>query len=84
MPIFLGKPERTIVDVVSKRFNTPLEKIICIGDRLYTDIAVGINAGIEYICVLTGETTQDDLKTTKFNPTYIFDSIKNIYEELVK
>lgn len=83
-PEFLGKPERTIVDVVSKRFDTPLKNIVCVGDRLYTDIAVGINAGIDSICVLTGEATREDLETTSFKPTYIFDSIKNLYEELVR
>lgn len=55
MPQFLGKPERTMVDAVSKEWNMPVENIACVGDRLYTDIAVGINAGATSICVLTGE-----------------------------
>lgn len=81
-PVFLGKPKRTIVDVVSKRFNTPLEQIVCVGDRLYTDIAVGINAGVDTVCVFTGEAQPNDIKTTQYKPTYIFNSIGELYEAI--
>lgn len=82
MPIFLGKPERTIVDVVSKRYGIDYDKIVCVGDRLYTDIAVGINAGVDTVCVLTGEATKKDIVTTPFKPTYVFDTIKDLYKSI--
>lgn len=81
-PLFLGKPERTIVDSVSKKWNVPISQIACVGDRLYTDIAVGINAGATSICVLTGEAKKEDLATTEFAPDYYFDSIKELNEAL--
>lgn len=77
-PQFLGKPERTIVDVVSQRFHVPIEKIVCVGDRLYTDIAVGINAGADTVCVFTGEAKWEDIQNSPFKPTYFFDSIKDL------
>jgi NagD protein len=83
MPLFLGKPERTMVDAVSKEWNMPVEKIACVGDRLYTDIAVGINAGATSICVLTGEATKDEIEHTEFKPDYCFDSIKELYQALL-
>lgn len=83
MPQFLGKPERTMVDAVAKEWNTPIDKIACVGDRLYTDIAVGINAGATSICVLTGEATMDEVSTTEFKPDYCFNSIKELYEALL-
>lgn len=83
MPQFLGKPERTMVDAVSKEWNIPVEKIACVGDRLYTDIAVGINAGATSICVLTGEATMKEISQSKFKPDYCFDSIKELYEALL-
>lgn len=83
MPKFLGKPERTMVDAVSKEWNMPLEKIACVGDRLYTDIAVGINAGATSICVLTGEATKEEIENTEFKPDYCFDSIKELYQALL-
>lgn len=83
MPQFLGKPERTMVDAVSKEWNMPVENIACVGDRLYTDIAVGINAGATSICVLTGEATKEEIKKSEFKPDYCFDSIKELYEALL-
>jgi NagD protein len=43
-----------------------------IGDRLYTDIALGAAAGIPTILVLSGETQQEDLATSSYQPTYVF------------
>ena len=83
MPQFLGKPERTMVDAVCNEWNMPVEKIACVGDRLYTDIAVGINAGATSICVLTGEATMEEIKTSEYRPDYCFDSIKDLYEALL-
>ena len=81
-PIYIGKPKREMVDIVSKIENTPLDKIAIIGDRLYTDIACGINAGIISICVLTGETKKEDIEKSEYRPTYVVDSINDIYETL--
>lgn len=81
-PLFLGKPRKTIVDVAMKRFNIHLDEIVCVGDRLYTDIALGINAGTETVCVFTGEAALDDLKNTPFKPTFYFESIHGLYEAI--
>lgn len=83
MPIFLGKPERTMVDAVSKEWNIPVGRIACVGDRLYTDIAVGINAGATSICVLTGEATKEEIDQSEFKPDYTFDTIKDLYLSLL-
>lgn len=82
-PLFLGKPERTIVDAVSKQWNIPIEDIACVGDRLYTDVAVGINAGATSICVLTGEATREEIAVSEFKPDYCFDSINDLYLALI-
>lgn len=79
IPQFLGKPERTMVDSVSAEWNVPVSQIACIGDRLYTDIAVGINAGATTICVLTGEATKEEIAMSKFKPDYCFDTIRELY-----
>lgn len=79
LPLFLGKPERTMVDAVSKEWGVPFDKIACVGDRLYTDIAVGINAKVTSICVLTGEATLEEIATSDFKPDFVFDTIKDLY-----
>lgn len=83
IPQFLGKPERTMVDAVSKSWGIPIEEIACVGDRLYTDIAVGINAGATSICVLTGEATLEEIENSQYKPNYCFDSIRELYEALL-
>lgn len=82
-PLFLGKPARAMVDAVSKVWNMPIEKIACVGDRLYTDIAIGINAGATSICVLTGEANQNEIAQSQFKPDYCFDSIMELYQALL-
>ena len=39
-----------------------------IGDRIYTDIKSGLNAGIYTILVLSGETTQEILDASEEKP----------------
>ena len=59
-----------------------LHHIKSIGDRLYTDIACGVNAGITSIFVLSGEGTVDDIKKWNVTPDYIYDNIKTLYEDM--
>lgn len=72
-----------MVDAVSKDWGISVEKIACVGDRLYTDIAVGINAGAISVCVLTGEATIDEIERSEYKPDYCFNSIKELYEALL-
>ena len=82
MPVFFGKPKREMVDAVSSEWNIPNEYIACIGDRLYTDIAVAVNAGAVSVCVLTGEASRDEISASELKPDYCFESIMNVYEVL--
>ena len=60
------------------------EEIAVVGDRLHTDIMSAVNAGVNSICVLSGEATVEDIEATpdKNKPRYVFDSIKDIYNLL--
>ena len=55
---------------------------VMIGDRLYTDIASGYNAGVDTIFVLSGEGTLADLDKSDVKPTHVFTNIREIYNEL--
>jgi len=43
-----------------------------VGDRLYTDIALGQTSGITTCLVLSGESSEEDLANSPFKPTYTF------------
>lgn len=81
-PFFIGKPEPIMVDCVLKNLSMKKEETVIVGDRLYTDIATGKNAGVDTICVLSGEATMQDIEQGSVKPTWIFDSVKEISETL--
>ena len=78
-PIFIGKPEATMVEIVKDKFGYKTSEICVVGDRLYTDIATGINAGVSTLCVLTGEASIDEIVKGDIKPSYTFDSVMDIY-----
>ncbi len=77
-PFYLGKPNRSIVDILSEKTGVPQSEICCVGDRLYTDIAAGINAGVDTVCVLSGESDAEDVSSSEFRPTYVLGEIRDI------
>lgn len=81
-PIYIGKPNRNMIDVISKMTSIPNEKICAVGDRLYTDIAVAQNAGSVSVLVLSGETTLDMVNNAERKPDYILQDVKELHRIL--
>ena len=81
-PLFIGKPQPEMALLAMERFGYEKHETMMIGDRLYTDIASGINAGIDACFVLSGEGTMEDLKTSDVQPTMIYENIRALYEDL--
>ena len=83
-PTFIGKPQPEMALLAMERFGYEKHETMMIGDRLYTDIASGINAGIDACFVLSGEGTMEDVKTSDVKPTMIYDNIRAILNDLQK
>ncbi|MBQ8303648.1 MAG: HAD-IIA family hydrolase [Clostridia bacterium] len=79
-PKFIGKPQPEMALLAMKKTGFTREQTALIGDRLYTDIACGVNADITSVFVLSGEGTLDDLKKSKTKPDFVFKNIKEILE----
>lgn len=79
-PKFIGKPHPEMALLAVEKTGFSREETALIGDRLYTDIACGVNAGVNSVFVLSGEGTLEDLKTSDVKPDYIFKDIKEILE----
>ena len=77
-PLFLGKPEPTMIYQVMEKFGVSKEETMIIGDRYYTDIVAGLNAGVDSVAVLSGETTLEEFKNAERKSTYIIDSIADL------
>ena len=81
-PRFIGKPRPEMALLAMEKFGYTREQTVMVGDRLYTDIACGVNAGIDTVFVLSGEGTLEDLKTSDVQPAFILDDIAALLEEL--
>ena len=81
-PKFIGKPEPEMAYLAMKATGFAKEETVLLGDRLYTDIACGVNAGISTVFVLSGEGTMDDLEKSDVKPEFIYDNIRKLYEDL--
>ena len=81
-PYFIGKPQPEMLLLAMEKFGYKKEEAVMIGDRLYTDIASGYNAGIDTVFVLSGEGTMEDVRDTKTPPTYIFENIRELYNTI--
>ncbi|MBN2047326.1 MAG: HAD-IIA family hydrolase [Anaerolineaceae bacterium] len=73
--LIVGKPNRLIVEAAAQKMGIPIESIAMVGDRLYTDIALGRTAGITTVLVLSGETHLEDLEGSPNQPTVTFNHI---------
>jgi len=82
IPEYLGKPNRAVVDLCIESSGFTPEETLVIGDRLYTDIACGINAGVDTCVLFTGEAKPEDLDNTPFTPTYAFQDVKELLAHL--
>ena len=67
-PIFIGKPEALMPQLAMQQHGYKKEETAVIGDRIYTDIKSGLNAGVTGILVLSGETTQEILDASEDKP----------------
>lgn len=82
-PKFIGKPQPDMAQLAMKATGFCAEETVLVGDRLYTDIACGVNAGISTIFVLSGEGTMDDVEKSTAKPEFIYENIKAIYNDIV-
>jgi 4-nitrophenyl phosphatase/NagD protein len=73
--LIFGKPDPKILEMIMKDFGISPEKTCMVGDRLYTDILIGINAGTLTALVLTGEAKLEDLKGSAIKPDIVVSNL---------
>lgn len=81
-PRVIGKPQPAMALLAMEKYGYAREETIMIGDRLYTDIASGVNAGVDTAFVLSGEGTMDDLAASDVKPTWVFEDISAIHSAM--
>ena len=80
--IIVGKPNRSIAEAAMHKYGFSREEICMVGDRLYTDIALGANSGIGSILVYSGETTPEEYEKSDVNADFVFDDLAGIQKAM--
>ena len=81
-PKVIGKPQPEMVYLALQRTGFAPEQAVMVGDRLYTDIASGVNAGIDTVFVLSGEGVEADIEEFNIHPTWVMGHIRELYRKL--
>ncbi|MBR1810535.1 MAG: HAD-IIA family hydrolase [Clostridia bacterium] len=81
-PKFIGKPSPLMPQLAMEKWGYRKEETIVVGDRIYTDIKSGINAGINTALVLSGETTKQVLDESPDKPTAVYKDCGEILQLL--
>ncbi len=76
--LIAGKPSVQILDTAVAQLGVPYEECLLVGDRLATDIAMGVAAGMDSALVLTGVTTREMLAASDLSPTYVLESATEV------
>ncbi len=79
--LIVGKPYAPIVEALTEKLQMPVESMCMVGDRLYTDIALG-KTGLTTVLVLSGETLPDDVPGSPFQPDYVMRDLAELVEAL--
>jgi len=79
--VVVGKPSPIMAEAALARLGLPPERCLMVGDRLETDVLLGLNAGMAAALALTGATSEGELAAAGIRPTYV---LRRLSELLVK
>jgi 4-nitrophenyl phosphatase len=81
-PVIIGKPNPYIGEIALLKLDLPAGKVLCVGDRLETDILLGKRIGTATALVLTGASTREDLEKSEIKPDYVFEDLPALMSAL--
>jgi len=81
-PVVIGKPSPLMPQLAMERMGVTAEETMVVGDRIYTDVKSGLNAGTTAVLVLSGETTPEILAKSPDKPHYVLQDCREILKAL--
>lgn len=75
---FVGKPNPLMLRTALRALGVHSEETIMVGDRMDTDIVMGVESGMETALVLTGVTRRDEVGRFPYQPSRILESIADL------
>ncbi len=83
-PLVIGKPSPLMPQLAMAQWGFFKEETAVVGDRIYTDVKSGLNAGITGILVLSGETDEAILNASDTRPHLVLKDAGEILSALKK
>jgi 4-nitrophenyl phosphatase len=80
-PVWIGKPERMMIDLILQDKHVDRQQVIMVGDNYETDIMAGIQAGVDTAIVFTGFTSPEELVGKSAKPTYCWRTLTDFMSE---
>ena len=77
-PYYIGKPNPLMIRTALRRLGEHSENAIMVGDRMDTDILIGLESGLETVLVLTGVTSREMVPRFPYQPTRIVESVADL------
>ncbi|HNP88841.1 MAG TPA: HAD-IIA family hydrolase [Kouleothrix sp.] len=77
----VGKPSPIMVATITTMLGLPPERCIMVGDRLETDITMGIDAGMATCLVLTGDADRARLAASGLAPTLVLERLDGLLDD---
>ena len=77
-PMIFGKPRKEMIEHLIESSGINKSEIVIIGDRLYTDMKLASNCGVDFICVLSGETSREDIDLLEDFPDLIVRDLSDL------
>ena len=74
----VGKPSRFMTEALFHKLQLPPEKCLMTGDRLETDVQMGLLAGMHTALAMTGATTYAMLQISSIQPNYVINRIEEL------
>lgn len=81
-PLFIGKPEPLMPQLAMEQYGYKPQETAVIGDRIYTDVKSGVNAGALAVLVMSGETTKEILEASDVKPDLVLEDASEIMKTL--
>ena len=81
-PVVIGKPNTYMASIALEKLGLAASQVLCVGDRLETDILFGARAGMPTALVLTGVSSSQEIDQAEAAPTYVFDGLPQLMQGL--
>ena len=79
----VGKPSPHMIAAILNLLQLPAEQCLITGDRLETDVAMGLAAGMSAALTLTGATSAEAVATSAIQPSYVLRNLGDLLSAVV-